>query len=70
MKTGHEVEVELVASLDEEKAGGAGFFFQVMDEGQKVCRVGSNEWWAGEPPTVKANQLKYDKRPGRGNGKD
>ncbi len=59
--TGHEVEIELVASLDE-KVGGKTCSFQVWDNGSRIQTQGGHEWWFGDPDTVTANQKKYDRR--------
>jgi hypothetical protein len=60
-KIGHEFEIELAVTLDEE-IGGRRLYCQVWDEGKQILVWGGNEWWHGEPNVVSANKRKYDKR--------
>jgi len=61
LQTGHELEIELVVSLDE-RIGGKYLHCQVWDDGKKIEFMGSGEWWQGTPEVVAANRKKYDKR--------
>ena len=61
IQIGHQFDIELAASLNEE-IGGKRLYFQVWDSGKHIQGRGSNEWWHGTPETVASNKAKYDKR--------